>query len=136
MSRQSPPNLPPGTGRLMRGFKYFAYGTQIAMGVLVPFIVCLWVGRWLQDRYRLGSWVMIAAIVLALILMAADLTSLFRVILKQSRKDAQTDLHAGFQQASSKAAPDEAPPEAPPLAEDVLEDKTKESDPDDDGGIK
>lgn len=132
MSRQSPPDLSPGTGRLMRGFKYFAYGTQIAMGVLVPFIVCLWVGRWLQDRYRLGSWVMIAAIVLALILMAADLTSLFRVILKQSRKDAQTDL----QQASPKAAPEEEPPEAPKLTEDVLEDKAKESDSDDDGGIK
>lgn len=132
MSRQSLPNLPPGTGRLMRGFKYFAYGTQIAMGVLVPFIVCLWVGRWLQDRYRLGSWVMIAAIVLALILMAADLTSLFRVILKQSQKDA----HADLQQASPKATPDEEPPDAPPLTEDVLEDKAKESDPDDDGGIK
>lgn len=72
--------------KLVNAVKYFYYGIQLAVGVIAPFIVCLLVAGWLKERYSLGNWVTVAALVLAVLIMLADMYSYGRMLLKMLDK--------------------------------------------------
>lgn len=61
------------------------------MIVVVPFLVCIFIGGWLQKKYGLGDWVTGLSIVIALVIMIADLYSFGRMILNGIKKDARSD---------------------------------------------
>lgn len=68
--------------RLWNAVKYFYYGLQFAVAIIMPFIVCIMLGNWLSERFGLGDWVMVLSIVIAFLLAAADVYSLGRFMLR------------------------------------------------------
>lgn len=68
--------------KLINALNYFYYGLQFSVGIITPFIVCLLLADYFKDKFSLGDWVTIAAIVLALLLAVADTISLAKVFLK------------------------------------------------------
>ena len=68
--------------KLMNALSYFYYGLQFSVGIITPFIVCILLAEYLENKFSFGDWVTIVAIVLAFILAAADTISLGKVFLK------------------------------------------------------
>ena len=68
--------------KLISTLSYFYYGLQFSVGIITPFIVCLLLADYLKDKFSLGDWVTIVAIILAFMLAAADTISLGRAFLK------------------------------------------------------
>lgn len=81
----------------MNALSYFYYGLQFSVGIITPFIVCLLLADYLKNKFFLGDWITILAIVLAFILAAADTISLARVFLKmiENKKGDKNDEQNG-----------------------------------------
>ena len=66
--------------------KYFYLGLQFSIIIILPFIVCIFLGNYLQNKFNLGNWVTLVSIFVALIFMVADLYSFGKMILKDINK--------------------------------------------------
>lgn len=69
--------------KIFEAMKYFSYGLQFTAIVIVPFIVCIFIGGYLQNKYKLGDWIMILSIIIALVLMISDLFSFGKIMLRK-----------------------------------------------------
>lgn len=69
--------------KLYASMKYFTYGLQFTMMIIAPFVLCIFAGGYIQKKYNLGDWVVGVSIILAVIIVAADLYSFGKMILKE-----------------------------------------------------
>lgn len=46
--------------------RYLSMISQLGLNIIVPILLCLWAGRWLQNRFGLGQWVVFIALLLGL----------------------------------------------------------------------
>ena len=54
---------------------------------LLPPILCFFGARWLMDRFGLGSWVLLIAVLLALASIVSAFTQFFRYMLRQAEEE-------------------------------------------------
>ncbi|MDR3767592.1 MAG: AtpZ/AtpI family protein [Butyricicoccus sp.] len=84
----------------MRGlsgvWKYLVWVTTLSASLVGPLVVCVLAALWLQDRFALGSWIMLVAIALGLATAASNLLKFFRFMQKESEHHNQEDHHGRF----------------------------------------
>lgn len=67
---------------LAGGLKLFYYGLQFTLAVAIPLVLCIVGGKYLQDRFSLGDWVIVVSIIVAMVFVVADVYSLGKTILR------------------------------------------------------
>jgi len=63
------------------------YLTQIGLSMAIPPILSLLLARWLQNRFELGNWIMILAIVLGIGGMITNLLEYVRMFSIRAKKE-------------------------------------------------
>lgn len=61
--------------------------SQLGISLVVPPLVCTWLGSVLQRRYALGTWVVIVALVIGLMTAASTAYSFYRRFAAKEKKD-------------------------------------------------
>ena len=61
--------------------------TQFGLSLVLPPILCFFGARWLMDRFGLGSWVLLIAVLLALASIVSAFTQFFRYMLRQAEEE-------------------------------------------------
>ena len=56
-----------------KNISFWALGLQFTSSILVPPIVCIYLGTYLQEKYSLGDWVMTVSVGVAIVLMFSSL---------------------------------------------------------------
>ena len=64
-----------------------AAGDPIRTITGLPPILCFFGARWLMDRFGLGSWVLLIAVLLALASIVSAFTQFFRYMLRQAEEE-------------------------------------------------
>lgn len=65
---------------------YLALGLQFTSSVVVPPVVCIFLAIYLQDKYKLGDWVMGASVALSVVLIFSSLYNLAKSAIILSKK--------------------------------------------------
>lgn len=68
-------------------YQNLIYLTQFGLNLALPPILCLWLASWLQEKYQLGAWVMIAGLVLGLGTMISSLVEFFRKFARRAKQE-------------------------------------------------
>lgn len=77
-------------------FSYLALGLQFTSSMVVPPVVCIFLALYLQDKYKLGDWVMGVSVALAALLMFSSLISFAKTavaISKNKEKDSKEEVN-------------------------------------------
>lgn len=74
-------------GKLSGAMKYFAFGTQMVLSIIMPFVVLIWLAAKARDKFGWGDWTVGVSIVLALIISVCDCIHMGKLIIKQARRD-------------------------------------------------
>ena len=61
--------------------------TQFGLSLVLPPILCFFGARWLMDRFGLGSWVLLIAVLLALASIVSAFTQFFCYMLRQAEEE-------------------------------------------------
>lgn len=61
--------------------------TQFGLSLVLPPVLCFFGARWLMDRFGLGSWILLVAIVLALASIVSTFAQFFRYMLRQAEEE-------------------------------------------------
>lgn len=62
--------------------------TQFGLSLVLPPILCFFQGaRWVMDRFGLGSWVLLIAVLLALASIVSAFAQFFRYMLRQAEEE-------------------------------------------------
>ncbi|MBE6836571.1 MAG: AtpZ/AtpI family protein [Ruminococcus sp.] len=75
---------------------YLALGLQFTSSIVVPPVVCIYLGLYLQDKYKLGDWVMGVSVSLSAVLMFASLYNFAKaavVISKNKDEDSKEEVN-------------------------------------------
>ncbi|WP_122789304.1 AtpZ/AtpI family protein [Intestinibacillus sp. Marseille-P6563] len=84
----------------MRGmsgiWKYLVWVSALSASLVGPLVVSVLVALWLQDRFALGSWIMLVAIALGLAAAVWNLFKFFRFMQQESEHSNQEDRHGRF----------------------------------------
>lgn len=72
-----------------------AAGDPIRLSLVLPPILCFFGARWLMDRFGLGSWVLLIAVLLALASIVSAFTQFFRYHAPGRRKEEERDYKEG-----------------------------------------
>ncbi|MBQ8379025.1 MAG: AtpZ/AtpI family protein [Oscillospiraceae bacterium] len=72
---------------------YFALGLQFTSSIVVPPVVCIFLALYLQEKYKLGDWIMGVSVALAAVLMFASLFNFAKaaVLLSKKRDEASEE---------------------------------------------
>ena len=70
----------------LEAMQNLAYLTQFGLSVAEPIVLCLWGAHWLQQRFVLGSWVMLLGLVLGLGSAASSFLSFLRYFQRRTNK--------------------------------------------------
>lgn len=65
---------------------YFALGLQFTSSIIVPPVVCIFLAQFLQEKYKLGDWIMGVGVALATVLMFASLFNFAKAAIMLSKK--------------------------------------------------
>ena len=68
-------------------YRNLLYLTQFGLNLALPPALCLWLAGWLQQRFQLGDWVMIAAIICGIGVMANNILVFCQQFTRQAKKD-------------------------------------------------
>lgn len=79
--------------KLISSLKYFSVGLQLVSMVVVPFLLCIFAGIYIQKRFQLGDWVILISILLAMIIMITDIYTFSKKILKNLKKESKGEKH-------------------------------------------
>lgn len=71
----------------MKNLHLIVWLTQLGISVAAPLAGFVWLAVWLQDRYDLGVWVILAGVVLGIAGAVDGLRSSLRTMEKLSRKE-------------------------------------------------
>ena len=75
---------------------YLALGLQFTSSIVVPPIVCVYLGLYLQDKYKLGDWIMGVSVGLSAVMMFASLYNFAKsaVVLSENKnKDSMEEVN-------------------------------------------
>lgn len=61
--------------------------TQFGFSLVLPPVLCFFGARWVMDRFGLGSWVLLIALLLALASIVSAFGQFFRYMLRQAEED-------------------------------------------------
>ena len=61
--------------------------TQFGLSLVLPPVLCFFGARWLMDHFGLGSWILLVAIVLALVSIVSTFSQFFRYMLRQAEEE-------------------------------------------------
>ena len=61
--------------------------TQFGLSLVLPPALCFFGARWLMDHFGLGSWILLVAIVLALVSIVSTFSQFFRYMLRQAEEE-------------------------------------------------
>ena len=61
--------------------------TQFGLSLVLPPTLCFFWARWLMNRFGLGSWVLLIALLLALSAIVSAFGQFFRYMLRQAEED-------------------------------------------------
>ena len=61
--------------------------TQCGLSLVLPPTLCFFGARWLMNRFGLGSWVLLIALLLALSAIVSAFGQFFRYMLRQAEED-------------------------------------------------
>ena len=70
--------------KVMKGIVWL---TQLGFSLVVPPLVLIWLAIWLQQRYSLGSWILIAGILVGLCGSAGTALTFYRTTVHEARKE-------------------------------------------------
>lgn len=76
--------------------KNLTFITQFGFSIISPIILMVWLGTFLRDKFNLGDWVVLAAIVLGLISAFTSAVSFFKYVYKQAKKSEESDKNEKF----------------------------------------
>ena len=68
-------------------YRNLLYLTQFGLNLALPPALCLWLAGWLQEKFQLGSWVMIVGIVLGGGVMLSNFVEFCRLFARRAKKD-------------------------------------------------
>jgi len=72
--------------KLFNALRYFYLGLQLVVGIVMPFVICLFLAGWLKTRFGLGNWITIVGIIVAFLLMVGDVYSFGKMMLRMLDK--------------------------------------------------
>lgn len=75
-----------GMPEWMRTLRFLSWLTQAGVSVAAPLVLCIGGGLWLYQRFSLGSWVIILAVVLGIGGAACSLATFFRAVQREAEK--------------------------------------------------
>ncbi len=68
--------------KLFNALRYFYFGLQFAVGIVAPFVICLFLAGWLKSRFGFGNWITIVAIIVAFVFMVSDVYTMGKMFLE------------------------------------------------------
>lgn len=75
-------------------WKYLVYVTSLGASLTAPLVVCVLGAMWLRDKFSLGGWVMVPAILLGLATGGWNLIKFFRFTQREAER--KEDTHGRF----------------------------------------
>ena len=72
-----------------------SYLTQLGFSIAVPPVLCIFAGMWLQRRFALGDWVIVASLGVGLVSGACSFMSFARTVRRKTEKKEDTDHETG-----------------------------------------
>lgn len=69
----------------MKKWNLLVWITQLGISVAVPPAALIWLGVWLRERFDLGAWVVILAVLVGLVFAAEGLVSSLKAMDQMSR---------------------------------------------------
>lgn len=66
--------------------QYLVWLTQLGFSLVAPPILCIWGAIWAQNRYGLGTWIMVVAIVFGLCASFSNGLVFYRMMERKSKK--------------------------------------------------
>lgn len=76
--------------------KLLIWLTQLGISVAVPPVVLIWLGVWLRQRFSLGGWVVIAAVILGVICAADGLRTSLKAMERMTKEKKETEFPVSF----------------------------------------
>ena len=80
----------------MRNLNLLVWLTQLGISVAVPPAAFIWLGVWLRERFALGSWVVILAIVAGIVCALDGLRTSLKAMERMSAEKKQEDPPVSF----------------------------------------
>ena len=80
----------------MKKWNLLVWITQLGISVAVPPAVFIWLGVWLRNRFSLGAWVVITAILLGLVFALEGLVSSLKAMEQMSRDKKEPEPPVSF----------------------------------------
>ncbi len=68
-------------------YRNLIYLTQMGLTLAIPPIISLWGASWLQQRFGLGNWIMIAGIILGIGGMISNLLDYIRMFSRRAKAE-------------------------------------------------
>ena len=68
-------------------YRNLLYLTQFGLNLALPPALCLWLASWLQERFQLGGWVMIAGIICGVGVMANNILVFCQQFARKAKKE-------------------------------------------------
>ena len=68
-------------------YRNLLYLTQFGLNLALPPIFCLLLTSWLQEKFQLGSWIMIVGIICGVGVMVNNIVEFFRKFARQAKKE-------------------------------------------------
>jgi len=73
--------------KFISSMKYFGLGLQLVFAVVWPFGICIFAAGFLKEKFRLGDWIFLVFILLAIFFAAADVFAFAKNILTSRGKN-------------------------------------------------
>ena len=72
-----------------KAFRYFSLLTELGLSLICPILLCAWGAGYLRDRFGLGNWVMLVAILFGTLSGITSAAKLLLPILRESQDTQQ-----------------------------------------------
>ena len=73
--------------KFAKGIKYFYLGLQFIFVVIAPVFLSIFIAGFLKEKFGLGDWITVVAILFGIFLMIVDAYNYGKFVLKQLEKD-------------------------------------------------
>ncbi len=80
----------------MKGLNLLVWLTQLGISVAVPPVVFILLGVWLRDRFALGNWVVIVAVIVGIICAADGLRNSLKAMERMTKDKKQEQPPVSF----------------------------------------
>ena len=81
----------------MKVFSGFLMVGQLGFSLITPILLCTLLGVWLSNRFSLGAWVIVVAVLIGVISAGCSFYSFARNVLYQQEQEKETDTNENHQ---------------------------------------